>query len=159
MKLLVTGSRSMPYRLKVMNAISLWYISREDDPEITLLTGDCPDPPLEREKVTNKYLFPERPRTEWSVDQVAKTVAMQYHWKQQHFAAEWYNSCTDKCYHRKYASGYCPAAGPIRNKMMVDMLDPETDVCLGFPYGASKGTRGCIKLAEKAGIETITFEL
>lgn len=44
------------------------------------------------------------------------------------------------------------AAGPIRNKEMVDL---GADLALAFPRGASRGTRGCMALADKAGIEVI----
>jgi hypothetical protein len=47
-------------------------------------------------------------------------------------------------------------AGPIRNK---DMVDAGADICLAFPKGESRGTRGCTKLAEKAGIATLVTEL
>jgi len=44
------------------------------------------------------------------------------------------------------------AAGPIRNKEMVDL---GADLMLAFPRGSSRGTRGCMTLADKAGIEVI----
>lgn len=44
---------------------------------------------------------------------------------------------------------YGKAAGPIRNKHMVDL---GADICLAFPVGDSHGTRGCMSLAEEAGI-------
>lgn len=47
------------------------------------------------------------------------------------------------------------AAGPIRNAEMVSL---GADVCLAFPRGASRGTRGCMALAEKAGIPVIVTE-
>ena len=46
----------------------------------------------------------------------------------------------------KYPRG---AAGPIRNKQMVDT---GADVCVAFMIHGSVGTSGCVKLAEKAGI-------
>jgi hypothetical protein len=46
-------------------------------------------------------------------------------------------------------------AGHIRNKKMVDL---GADRCVGFPIGESKGTRGCMRLAEKAGIPTKGYE-
>lgn len=49
---------------------------------------------------------------------------------------------------------YGKAAGHIRNKAMVDF---GADICLAFPIGESKGTRGCMKLAEKAGIRVINI--
>lgn len=158
MKLLVTGSRAMPYRIEVMNAISEWYI-KQDEIDITLLHGDCEHPPLERIENAERYLPQYKERTMWSVDKLALEVAQRFGWKHEAHPADWYGGCDDGCYHRKYTNGFCPAGGPKRNKLMVDQLDPETDVVLGFPYGKSNGTRGCIKLAQKAGINVIVYEL
>jgi hypothetical protein len=47
---------------------------------------------------------------------------------------------------------YCPGAGPRRNARMVEK---GADVCLALPYGASYGTKGCARLAKKAGIEVV----
>lgn len=46
------------------------------------------------------------------------------------------------------------AAGPIRNKEMVDL---GADLMLAFPRGSSRGTRGCMQLAAEAGIEVINM--
>lgn len=46
-------------------------------------------------------------------------------------------------------------AGPIRNRKMVSL---GADVCLAFPFGDSRGTRGCIKEAERAGIPVMIVE-
>ena len=43
-------------------------------------------------------------------------------------------------------------AGHIRNYQMVKL---GADVCLAFPYGESRGTRGCMKMAHRAGIPVI----
>jgi hypothetical protein len=49
------------------------------------------------------------------------------------------------------------AAGPIRNKQMID-AGVWCDTCqvegmlLAWPLGVSKGTRGCMRLADEAGI-------
>ena len=43
-------------------------------------------------------------------------------------------------------------AGPLRNQKMVDL---GADICIAFPKGESRGTRNCMKLADKAGIEVI----
>lgn len=47
-------------------------------------------------------------------------------------------------------------AGPIRNSQMVRL---GADLCLAFPHGASRGTRGCAELAMRAGIPTKVVEL
>jgi hypothetical protein len=41
------------------------------------------------------------------------------------------------------------AAGPIRN---AEMVKAGAVICLAFPHGDSRGTRGCMKLAADAGI-------
>lgn len=69
--------------------------------------------------------------------------------------ADWYTH-DQNCYHAPQSGGKCPAAGPRRNKLMVDL---GADICLAFPMGKSAGTRGCVKLAEAAGIPTIVTEL
>lgn len=46
------------------------------------------------------------------------------------------------------------AAGPIRNQQMVDL---GADICLAFPKGESRGTRHCMRAAEKAGIEVVNY--
>lgn len=51
---------------------------------------------------------------------------------------------------------YGRAAGPIRNKVMVDS---KPDLVLAFPYGESRGTRHCIRVANEAGIPVIVVEV
>jgi hypothetical protein len=50
---------------------------------------------------------------------------------------------------------YGKAAGHIRNAEMVGI---GAAICLAFPIGESRGTRGCIRLAEKAGIPVRIYE-
>ena len=47
------------------------------------------------------------------------------------------------------------AAGPLRNK---EMVDAGADLCLAFPKGESRGTRGCLMLASLVGIGVRIFE-
>lgn len=49
---------------------------------------------------------------------------------------------------------YKRAAGPIRNKEMVDL---GADVCYAFVMPGSKGTINGISLAEKAGIPVVIY--
>lgn len=51
---------------------------------------------------------------------------------------------------------YGRAAGPKRNQAMVDS---GADFALAFPYEGSRGTRGCVSLARKAGIKVYMFEV
>jgi hypothetical protein len=147
--LMITGSREMPYEQEVRNALSLWWGEQEDD-NIALIHGNCPDP-------AGYGISKLR-----SVDQVGANFALAAKWKLLPVNAEW-DKCDDSCYHGRRVDSrgrnYCPAAGPRRNKKMVDMLDPERDTVIAFPYGKSAGTRGAIKLAEKAGFTVITYEL
>lgn len=48
---------------------------------------------------------------------------------------------------------YGRAAGPIRNKSMLDYATEETPVVVAFWDGKSKGTKNMINLAEKVGAE------
>ncbi|WP_352302760.1 DUF2493 domain-containing protein [Kineosporia sp. NBRC 101731] len=47
------------------------------------------------------------------------------------------------------------SAGPIRNQQMVAR---GAEVCLAFPLGVSRGTRGCMAMAGAAGIPVKIFE-
>lgn len=51
--------------------------------------------------------------------------------------------------------GPWPAAGPRRNQHMVSL---GADLCLAYPFGVSKGTRGCAKMAAEADIPTLLTE-
>lgn len=51
--------------------------------------------------------------------------------------------------HPAYWNNHGKAAGHIRNW---EMVKAGADICLAFPLGESRGTRGCMKLAEAEGI-------
>jgi hypothetical protein len=50
---------------------------------------------------------------------------------------------------------YGRSAGHRRNAEMVAL---GADICLAFPIGESRGTRGCMALAAKAGIPVVSHE-
>ena len=68
-------------------------------------------------------------------DAYAEVVGHGFGWAVERHLAQW-----DK--HGK-------AAGPIRNK---EMVDAGADVCVAFPNPGSRGTANCMKLAKAAGI-------
>ena len=45
------------------------------------------------------------------------------------------------------------AAGPVRNKEMVEL---GADLMLAFPVGESRGTRGCMELAREKGCAVVS---
>jgi hypothetical protein len=47
---------------------------------------------------------------------------------------------------------YGKAAGQLRNQ---EMVDTEPDLVVAFPFGASPGTRGCIKKAHEANLVVV----
>lgn len=50
-------------------------------------------------------------------------------------------------------SAYGRAAGPIRNKKMLEYVSEETPILIAFWNGKSKGTKGMIELAKRISIE------
>lgn len=71
-------------------------------------------------------------------DTMAANIASSLGWDVESYPADW-----DK---------HGRSAGPIRNQQMVDL---GADICLAFPLGESRGTRHCMKIAEKAGIKVV----
>ncbi len=67
-------------------------------------------------------------------DKLAASIALEYGFEVQAYPADW----------KKYGR----AAGPIRNRLM---LDQNPDIVLAFPLPGSKGTKNCIRQAEKRG--------
>lgn len=49
---------------------------------------------------------------------------------------------------------YRNAAGPIRNREMVEL---KPDICVAFVAPDSKGTVGCMKMCTEAGIEILEY--
>ena len=74
-------------------------------------------------------------------DALAYNFAVSNHLETETYPADW--------------GKYGKSAGPIRNQQMVDTAPDEV---LAFPHGESRGTRGCIKMAEVAGLKVTIFE-
>lgn len=74
-------------------------------------------------------------------DRIAEMFAESQGWTVERHFADW------ETHGRK--------AGPIRNSQMVRK---GADIVIAFPLGESRGTRGCVKMAEKARLEIKIFE-
>jgi hypothetical protein len=74
-------------------------------------------------------------------DAMAESIAEDFGWSVERHPADW-------AAHGKFA-------GPKRNR---EMVESHPDICLAFPRGKSLGTRGCLKYAKLAGIETRILE-
>lgn len=49
---------------------------------------------------------------------------------------------------------YCPGAGPRRNAGLF-AKQPQPEALIAAPHGASVGTRGCMKIADRAGVRIV----
>jgi YspA, cpYpsA-related SLOG family len=74
-------------------------------------------------------------------DRLAASVAFELAYRDEPHSADW--------------KRYGKAAGHRRN---ADMVAAGVDVCLAFPIGESRGTRGCMRMAEAAGIPVVVHE-
>jgi hypothetical protein len=74
-------------------------------------------------------------------DRLVAEVAREYGWTVEEHPADW--------------ERHGRAAGPLRN---AEMVQAGADVCLAFPRGVSRGTRGCMAMAAKAGIPVVVYE-
>lgn len=91
-------------------------------------------------------------------DLMARGIALDHLINEESHPADW-DRCASECdpTHRRRThlgtrDSYCPTAGLRRNAAMVAL---GAQVCLGFPLGASRGTRHCMRLAREAGIRVI----
>lgn len=73
-------------------------------------------------------------------DAIAEALAEEWGWPVERHPADW--------------ARHGKAAGPLRNR---EMVERGADVCLAFPLGVSRGTRGCMALAKAAGIEVRNY--
>lgn len=74
-------------------------------------------------------------------DRLAGQIAREYGWTVEVHPADW--------------ERYGRSAGHRRN---AEMVAAGADVVLAFPLGASRGTRGCVAAAAKAGIPVLVCE-
>jgi hypothetical protein len=91
-------------------------------------------------------------------DTLAGRVATELGFEVQPIPADWSGPCGIDCrkgHRRKRGNGsdYCPAAGPRRNKLMLDL---GADVVHAFPGGT--GTKDMIRQARERGIPTVGWD-
>lgn len=142
----VSGARVHPDTLVVTAALADYILNDAPGPVI-VRHGDCPG--------------------DTSVDQaIANWVRDCGDWlgvTQDPMPADW-DHCTPTCPpgHRRMKKpgdtahpgllpDYCPSAGPRRNAAMLAKKD-RPRLLIAAPHGRSYGTRGCMRLAEQAGI-------
>lgn len=134
-RVLFTGTRAHSEPRLVLDAIDRLSIElcHNYPPDFIYVNGDCPHPTNDPEKK--------------SVDKLVQEWCDAYEdaWMHEDHPANWYpNGYRDR------------SAGPKRNKKMVDL---GAVMCFAFPEGESRGTRGCAKMAQEAGIPTLIIEL
>ena len=54
---------------------------------------------------------------------------------------------------------YGRSAGPLRNQVMVDMLDPDCDIAVGFLTASSVGSLDTIRRCQAAGVTVVYWVL
>ena len=116
--------------------------------------------------VTGGRKYPSRERVFQALDRLHEKAGIDAiieggHWDgADRFAREWAldHGLVPETYKADW-TGLGGKAGPIRNAEMVRESRP--DVCVGFPTPGekNKGTRGCMDLARKAGIEVVEIAL
>lgn len=135
--LLVTGSRAYPGGLRVFSMVREViqdFAARHAGKELVLMHGDCPHPKRNSQQAL-------------SIDQVADAVGSILCFRVEARPADW--------------DEHGRRAGPIRNTAMVSEcvtakeIDGAVVEVAGFPYGDSRGTKGCLALARAAGLEVI----
>lgn len=141
---LVTGSRGVDRRKWEIVVEEELERERKASERLVIIHGDCPDP---------VYLQPV-PRPQASIDQIAQRYAEGYRNDPRinvlKFPANW---------------GLGAKGGPIRNELMVNLLDGfnhagwEVRVLAFHPYLAqSKGTGGCVRYARQKGLDVWHFD-
>lgn len=118
-RILITGSRAWIMEPIIYEAL---YERLAQHGRITIIQGDCDGADLMAKS--------------WAREQILQGM----HMGVAHVRLESYPALWDD---------FDKAAGPIRNKYMVQL---GADECLAFPLPQSRGTIGCMKLAQAEGI-------
>lgn len=147
-RVLVTASRNLVDRTPLTNALQeVWYDATQlhgAKVHLTVVHGACPD---------GGDAFAD----EWA------RLNEQYGVSVERIPADWdvcVSRCPSEAKHRRtkkpgdtahpgLLSTYCPGAGPRRN---AEAVRRGAHICIAVPLGASYGTRGCMRMAEAAGI-------
>lgn len=140
MRILVTGSRDWTDWTTLQEALYSRLLDCSKHEEFVVVHGHCPS-------------GADRMADNWAAGAqlVHDNVYAERH------PADWERACTGFCFHAprfKNGKPYCPVAGHLRNQAMVDL---GADVCLAFPLKDSRGTKDCMKRAEKADIPVINL--
>lgn len=123
-RILITGSRDWAPAPEIYEAL---YDRFALHGKITIIQGDCDGADLMAKS--------------WAREQVLQGMRMGVaHVRLESYPAPW--------------DDFDKAAGPIRNKYMVQL---GADECLAFPLPSSRGTIGCMKLARAAGIPVVNL--
>jgi hypothetical protein len=125
LRLLVTGSRTWEDAQALYGALDLyWYFAKHRGLKLKVIHGAC----YPREIKPGKRPFK-------SADWMAHLWCGMSGVEDIPVKAEWWK--------------HGDSAGPIRNRRMSHM---DIDLCLALPRGESKGTHGCARMAQEAGI-------
>jgi hypothetical protein len=149
LRLLIAGGRNLPDPLVITEPIAHIALNEPTNARIVVVHGDCPGPNSADQAVA-----------EWIRD-CGEYLGVDA----EPHPADWDN-CGPECpstpshrrtkkpgdiYHPGQLDTYCPGAGPRRNAHMVS-LGADQMIAAPDPTGPSYGTRGCMKLAQAAGI-------
>ena len=147
-RLIVTGSREYDDRMALRAALDKILDSLRADVTLVVVHGG-------EEIPEQSFAIPDRIAGEWAVEAQADGLPV----RQEAHPADWYGPCRETCEpaHRRTWRGdsMCPAAGPYRNR---EMVDKGADKILGALRSGTRstGSKGCLKMAAAAGIP---FEL
>jgi hypothetical protein len=136
-RILVTGSRKWKDRAAIAAAL-LDAVNRHPWPIIIVTGGQVSEDRDTGEK--------------WGADYIAGEVAREVGLEVEEHPA--HKECSEHGWEHSFRKHGRPG-GPIRNRVMVEKGAAE---CLAFPLGESRGTRGCMALADAAGIPVENYE-